>query len=257
MILFNEIIFFCHSFIVALFSLGALRLGREALIAWICIQAALSNLLIAKQACILGFCVTCTDMFAVGCIFSLNLLAEYFGRKVAFKAVVVSFLMLLFIVVFTKIHLLYVPSGGDSVNDAFKIIFECMPRVMGASLVSYVLVQFFDVYFYTILKNSFLNRFILIRSIASLVFSQLLDTILFSFLGLWGLVVSIQDIILFSFLVKLIAVLFCAPFVVLAKRMMHPRNIEGTIVFESLQRIGTVSMKDSHCTQKEKLYADM
>ena len=72
----NEILFFSHLFIVTLFVLIFLKLGKEAVIASVAIQAILANLFVIKQISWFGFEITCSDVFSIGSIFSLNLLRE-------------------------------------------------------------------------------------------------------------------------------------------------------------------------------------
>ena len=59
----------------------------------------------------------------------------------------------------------------------------------------------------------------------SLFVTQLLDTILFSFLGLYGLVENILHIIVVSFLVKVAVILSSVPLMTLAKKFI--RKPEG------------------------------
>ena len=58
-----------------------------------------------KQIDLFGFSVTCSDVFAIGGILSLNLLQEYFGKEAASRAVKVSLLALLFFAVMSQVHL--------------------------------------------------------------------------------------------------------------------------------------------------------
>ena len=82
----NECIFLLHVALVIGFALGALRLGKEALTAWVALQAVLANLFVIKQMTFLGFTVTCSDVFAIGSIAGLNLVQEFFGKESARKA---------------------------------------------------------------------------------------------------------------------------------------------------------------------------
>ena len=75
----NEFVFFLHIFVVATFALGACRLGKEMLVAWIGLQAVLANLFVLKQMKLFWLDVTCSDVYAVGAFLSLNLLQEYYG----------------------------------------------------------------------------------------------------------------------------------------------------------------------------------
>jgi uncharacterized PurR-regulated membrane protein YhhQ (DUF165 family) len=60
----------------------------------------------------------------------------------------------------------------------------------------------------------------------SLVFTQWIDTVLFSFLGLFGLVESIFSVIAVSFAVKCLVIGMSAPLVALSRRF-SVKEVEG------------------------------
>ena len=62
----NELIFLFHILLVLSFVLGALRLGKNALLSLLALQAILANLFVVKQISLFGFAVTCSDVFAIG-----------------------------------------------------------------------------------------------------------------------------------------------------------------------------------------------
>lgn len=211
----NELVFLSHIFVVITFVLLSLRLGKSALIALIALQGVLANLFVVKQMSLFGFSVTCSDVFAIGCILSLNLLQEYFGKESAQQATRISLLTLLFFAFASQIHLLYAPTLLDTTQNAFSTIFSSSPRIIFASIFTFYLVQKFDVRFFGFLKGP-----LPLRIAISLLISQLLDTVLFSFIGLQGLVESIFDVILVSFLIKCIIIAVSSPFVAFSKRFV-------------------------------------
>lgn len=217
----NETLFFLHVLVVLAFAWGALRLGKAALVGWIAIQATLANLFVMKQMDLFGLTVTCSDVYAIGSILGLNLLQEYFGKESAKQATRICFLLMVFFAFMAAIHLLYQPSSLDRTHDAFFTILSTTPRLLLASLLTFFLVQQVDVRFYQFLRNALPHRSLAFSNLISLAFSQFLDTLLFSFLGLFGLVSSIWDILLLSFGVKLLIILFMVPALSLIKRYAH------------------------------------
>lgn len=211
----NELLFFFHIFLVVGFALISLRLGQVALIAFITLQGVLANLFVVKQMELFGFAITCSDVFAVGGILSLNLLQEYFGREAANYATRLSLGALLFFAIMSQIQLLYIPTEMDGTQIAFETVLSSAFRIAAASLATFYLVQQVDVRLFGLLKGS-----LPVRIATSLVCSQALDTVLFSFLGLYGLVESVWSIILLSFLIKCVVISVSAPFVIFAKRMV-------------------------------------
>lgn len=216
----NEIIFTLHLGVLVFFGLAALRIGKEALIAFSALQAILANLFIQKQTHLFGLEVTCTDAYAILSLFSLNLVQEYFGKDAANKVIKINFFLLLTFAVMAKIHLLYPPSLHDESHSAFFTILNNSPRTLLASFTAFFLVQKLDVRFFTKLRQHFFPRSLPFSILASLFISQTIDTILFSYLALWGIAGSIWEIIVMSLGVKFVVIVFLTPFSKLAKRMV-------------------------------------
>jgi len=216
MILMNELLFFGHVLFTVASIFVALRLGSTALTALIALQTVFANLFVIKQMLFFGLEVTCSDVYAIGGIFALNVLQEFFGKETAKKAIRISFLASLFFVAMAQIHLLYLPSPSDQMHGAFAQIFSSTPRIVFASMAVYWLVQQFDYRFFGWLQTRF-SAFPF-RLGLSLILSQTLDTILFSFLGLYGIVFSLLSIIVVSLFTKWIAITCSVPFSTFLKK---------------------------------------
>lgn len=216
----NEAIFFTHAFVVLLFSLGALRMGKGALISFIALQAVMANLFVLKQISLFGAEVTCGDLYAVGAMLALNFVREYHGPKEAQQAIWISFGSALLFTAMSRIHLFYLPSSGDWAHSSFVSLLSPMPRLMGASLISYLISQQVDLRLFGWIKGSFPRLPLIVRAGSSLILSQLLDTLLFSFMGLWGMVFSIGSILIVSYLIKLIAIAALVPVTVISRKVV-------------------------------------
>lgn len=215
----NELIFIIHTLIIAGFALGSLALGSSALIAFICSQCILANLFVVKQITLFGLTATCADAFTVGATIGLNLLQEYFGKDAAKKAIWINFFLLVFYAIASQIHLLYAPDSADFAQQHFIPLLTLMPRIVVASFSVYLFSQTADYYLYGILKKTFQNKYIVARNYASIAFCQLLDTVLFSYLGLYGIIDNIGEVILISYLVKLVSIIIATPFVGFSRKI--------------------------------------
>lgn len=204
----NEVLFFIQIFIIVVFASVALRMGKEALTAWVAIQALIANLFVLKQITLFGFDVTASDAFAIGSLLGINFLQEYSGVEKARRATWICFFFMLFFVAVSHVHLLYQPSLYDTSQSSFVQILSLAPRLLSASMAVFFVVQWVDIKFFSFLKNRFPNFGFATRALIALVFSQFLDTFLFSFIGLYGMVVSVVNVIAVSFIVKL-SVIFC------------------------------------------------
>jgi queuosine precursor transporter len=213
----NELLFLMQGCVIVGFALGAYHLGKEALIAWVAVQALIANLFVLKQITLLGLNVTASDAFAIGSLLGLNFLQEYFSKEDANKATWICFFFMIFFALVSQFHLLYQPNSHDTTQSAFLAILSHSPRLLIASMLVFFVVQRIDIRSFAFLKKIMPQASFALRTAIALVFSQFLDTIFFSFAGLYGIVASLADIILFSYVVKLIVIALFTSFVRLAK----------------------------------------
>ena len=215
----NELIFALHALFIAASALLALRTGKEALVAFITVQCILANLFVTKQTTLFGLTATCADAFTIGAVLGLNFLQEYFGRDQAKKAIWISFGLLVFYGIVSQMHLVYAPSPSDYMQAHFVALLSSMPRIVVASFTVYLVVQHVDSWLFALLKNIYADQRLVFRNTLSIMISQLLDTVLFSFLGLYGIVDNIWQIIIVSYAIKLIAIVLATPSMAFSKKL--------------------------------------
>lgn len=214
----NELLFFSHIFLLIVAIFVALRLGKEALIASLSLQTVIANLFVTKQMVCFGFHITCTDVYTIGALFSLNLLQEFYGKQIAKQAVWITFFLLFFFIVMSQIHLRYIPSPYDVMQGSLQKLLGTSPRIMLSSFAVSLFCQRLDIFIYGWLKKIFPSKALLTRFGGASLFSQFIDTVLFSFFALYGLMHSMSDIIFMSYLIKVMIIFCMAPFTQFAKR---------------------------------------
>lgn len=222
----NELIFFIHTIFICTSNLIALWAGKEVLIALVALQSILANLFVLKTTTFWGLTVTGGDAFIIGIVFSLQMLQEYYGKQMAQRAIWTSFGLLLFYTITTQIILWYAPNASDFAHAHFAALLSVAPRIGLASLLAYITSTQFDCFFYQILKERYEGNYLVARNIGSASISQLLDTILFSVFGLYGIVSNVLEIMAVSYIIKLLGLLLCAPFIVLTKKIIKPELIK-------------------------------
>ena len=213
----NELLFLTQIACILAFTLCALKIGKEALVVWIVIQAFIANLFVLKQITLWGLHVTASDAFAVGSLLGLECLQEKFGKKEAKQTIWICFFCMLFFVIVSQLHLLYLPNEEDSTQMAFETLLTPSPRLLFASMSVFLIVQQLEIHLFSFLKRQIPQANFAYRASTTLVFSQVLDTVLFSFVGLYGIVSSIFDLILMSLLIKLIVITCFTPVIRYAK----------------------------------------
>ncbi len=216
----NSLILALHVTTICGLTLFALRFGKELMIAWLALLAVTMNLFVLKQITLFGLSVTSSDALGVGYLLGLNLIQEFFGRKTANRTVWISLFISISFVLLSQIQLAYAPNSHDLAHSHFTFLLNPMPRLMLASLFSFLVVQFFDLAFFGFLHKKTGGKYLTGRTTLALILSQTLDTLLFSFLGLYGLVQNIGHIILFSLVVKGIVILLSSPFIYFSKRVI-------------------------------------
>jgi uncharacterized integral membrane protein (TIGR00697 family) len=138
-------------------------------------------------------------------------LQEFYGKDVARKTIWASFFVLCVYVILSLLHCAYEPNRFDTTQALFMRLLFPMPRLVIASLVAYLVAANVEYYFYGFLKNLTRGRFFVFRNYATVTVSQLIDTVLFSFIGLYGMVGNMFHVVLFSYCIKLAIVVFAAP----------------------------------------------
>lgn len=203
----NELLFSLQVLAVFGFTAFLARQGREWLVGWMGLLAIMANLFVTKQIRLFGLDVTASDVYAVGLFLTLNLLQEFWGKEAGRGAIKFTLWLQLFFLMISQLHLLLIPNGYDQSQAAFTVILGIYPRVLIASLFTLWVVQRWDLWFFWWLKGHFGTLSFTARNMLALFVSQAFDTLLFSFLGLWGIAGNLFDIMLMSFLIKVTLIL--------------------------------------------------
>lgn len=203
---------------------GAACVSSALLTALICVSCLLANILISQQITLFGLEATATDAFAIGAAFGLNILQEWYGKSIARTAISYNIALLMFYVVITQLHLLYVAASHDVMYMHYHAIMGTAPRIIGSSLVVYYISQYVDYLLYGYFKRLLSNHALIPANIFSLIISQALDTVLFTYIGLWGIVHNPTDIIIVSYTIKLMIIACTSPFMLMAHYCMVYKN---------------------------------
>lgn len=216
----NSIIFILHTAIISGLTLFFGRMGKAALTSYISLLLVLVNIFVIKQIDLCGYCVTCADAYIIGVSFGINLLQEIWGKKVAQKAIFISFACSLFYLIMGYFHLWYTPATHDTSQAHFVYLLSNTLRIIVASFASYLIVQYADTILYGFMKKRFDGKYFVLRNYLSMFSSQFFDTIIFSYLGLYGLVHNINHIMIVSYGIKVAAILLSTPFIYYAKKVV-------------------------------------
>lgn len=218
----NFLVLSLHLLVLGAFILISLRMGAMALHAMLCMIAIAMNIFVLKQIKLFGLDVTATDALAVTYLLGLNLFQEYYGRKIVRQHVFISCMISATFTILGLIHLSYTPNAYDSMQIHYEMTISCLPRIIISSITSFLLIQLIDISFFAYLRGKTGGRWLTLRTTFSLLISQILDTLLFSFLALYGQVGNLWHIILVSIAIKFIVIALCAPITEFSKRLLKP-----------------------------------
>ncbi|MEX0672222.1 MAG: queuosine precursor transporter [Candidatus Babeliales bacterium] len=219
MLLANETLFILQALCIGLAVLIAVRFKKEGLIAYIALAGVLANLFVSKQIDLFGLTVTASDTYMIGASLSLNALQEFYGRTATRLAIWIAFFCQILFVIMSLIHCAYIPSPADSSQAHYCAILHNLGRIVAASLFAYNAAEWTNYAIFILLKKALADRWFTFRSFIATASAQLLDTVLFGFLGLHGLVASLTDIIFMSLAIKLGIMIVTLPCMMLIKKI--------------------------------------
>lgn len=166
-----------------------------------------------------------------------DILSEYYGIKYAKKNILIGFVSFLVMNIFMLFTMGFSPldeiTAGDEYSWALPLqenllgIFLPLPSFFVASMIAYLLSQYFDVWFFEKLSNITNKKFLWFRNNLSTITSSLLDNTIFSIFA-WIIFnpdplnfnTVLFTFILGTYILRVIIAIFDTPFIYLAKYFM-------------------------------------
>ncbi len=205
--------------------------GKTGLYIWIPISTILANIQVLKMVDLFTIGVTLGNITYASSFLVTDILSENYGKASARKAVFIGFFSLSATVIIMNLALMFKPNEVDFIQESLKNIFSLLPRIALASLVAYGVSQLHDVWAYNFWKTRLpQTKFLWLRNNASTIVSQLLDSIIFTFIAFWALLPTNEffEILITTYLLKLIVAVVDTPFLYLAKMMFTHQTVKET-----------------------------
>lgn len=220
----NELIFFGQVTLIALTCIVSSLRGIEGLSAFVSLQWIIANLTTSKQIKLFGLHAVASDPYAVGATLALNIIVERFGAFKARHAINIALLLTIFWAIVCLIHIAYVPSEFDTSHAHYFAILKTTSRGAFASVLAFYFSQLVDTAIYQSLKTNLSVIPTSIRSAMSMSVSQFLDTVIFTYAALYGVVEYPWHIITVSYLIKIIAIITMTPLAALVARWIENKQ---------------------------------
>ncbi len=145
----------------------------------------LANLLGTKIADF-GIFVASVGIFMYPITFvATDIVAEVFGRKRAATFVIAGLIANIMLFLMVAISIRLPPATRYLNNDAFLEVFNPSLRIIGASIVAFLIAQIHDLLAFEYWKKLTRGRFLWLRNNASTIVSQFLDSTIFMFLAFY------------------------------------------------------------------------
>lgn len=226
----NELIFILSVLIYLGSVLGLYKLfGKNGLYAFAIFGTLLGNLAVCKNVDIFGFATTAGNVLYAATFLVTDILSEKYGKKDATRAVAYSFSIMVLWMLGTQLILWFTPNENDYINESLKVVFGLVPRITVASLLGYVCSQNLDVFLYHLIwdRTAHTKSKLWLRNTGSTLTSQLIDTVIFTFIAFWGVYPNhvFVSILVTTYLFKALVAVLDTPFMYWA-RTITPKNEE-------------------------------
>ncbi len=201
--------------------LCALRVGKEALIALITVEAVFISLMLNHKITFLGISTEPSEALLVAAGLGLNLVHEYFGHEAVKKSILTSATCAFFFLCALSFYSTYESTGPTCMLDASTLTL----RLLVASFISFVISQNSEAFLYTeLLESNRFRTFFLLRNYIVAFIGQACDTVLFALLALLGTHESLLHFMINSYALKALIILLATPFLLLSKTFMKPAS---------------------------------
>ena len=227
----NELIFIITVLIYLGSVLGLYKLfGKNGLYAFAIFGTLLGNIAVCKNVDIFGVATTAGNVLYASTFLVTDILSEKYGKKDAAKAVLYSFSVMVLWLLGTQLILWFTPNENDYINESLKVVFGLVPRITIASLAGFIISQNLDVFLYHLIwsKTGGTKGKLWLRNNGSTLTSQLIDTVIFTFIAFWGVYPNrvFLSILITTYLFKAVVALLDTPFMYWARKIV-PMNEKG------------------------------
>ncbi len=156
-----------------------------------------------------------------------DILSEYYGKEKARKNVLIGFCSFFLMTILMLVTIGIQPAEDEwvsMVQESLAILFTPMTSIFVASMIAYLISQYFDIWFFSYLKTVSSNKFLWLRNNVSTAVSSLIDNTIFSIFA-WIILNPnpfplsdvIMTFILGVYLLRIFIAILDTPFIYLAK----------------------------------------
>ena len=224
----NEILIACSIPVFFGFLIFLVRVfGKTGIYAWLVLEAIAANIEVLILVNAFGMEQTLGNVLFASSFLATDILSEIYGKKEASKAVWVGITSLIIFVVISVSWQFFTVSENDFCSKSIREVFAVTPRIMAASLLGYLVSELYDVWVYhkiwekSTKSTGDKSRYLWLRNNGSTLSSQLINTLIFTFLAFAGTYdfKTLISIAISSYVIYVFTSLFDTPFIYLARKL--------------------------------------
>jgi hypothetical protein len=141
-----------------------------------------------------------------------DIVSDVYGKKAADKLVIYGFVSVLLAVGIYQFAIYAPPAPFFKNQSAYESVFGVTWRILVGALVAYLISQFLDIRIFHYIRAKTEGKHLWLRNIASTLFSQFIDTVIFATVAFYGVIDDLFSVILGQYLIKLVIALLDTPF---------------------------------------------
>ena len=166
-----------------------------------------------------------------------DILSEYYGKEKARKNVLIGFCSFFLMTILMLVTIGIQPAEDEwvsMVQESLAILFTPMTSIFVASMIAYLISQYFDIWFFSYLKTVSSNKLLWLRNNVSTAVSSLIDNTIFSIFA-WIILnpnpFPLSDVIMIFilgvYLLRVFIAILDTPFIYLAKYFIPEEKISS------------------------------
>jgi len=170
--------------------LASRRLGKEILVGLYAGLTIVANVIAVKLILVGKFVVPAAVLVYSSTYLITDIIDELWGRKLGHKTVMIGFIanVIGVLAIWLSINWQPAPFVDGEFQQAYERVLGMTPRIVFASVVSYLISQNHDVWAFHYWKKRTKGKYLWLRNNASTMTSQLIDTVIFITLAFYGVV---------------------------------------------------------------------
>lgn len=193
--------------------------GKKGLYVWSAIAVILANIVAIKSVTLFGLETVLGIAIFSSSLLAINILNEKYGKKEAFKAVMLTFITLILFTFIMQLEVLFDPSSISSASDSIKQIFTLNIMIFVGSIIAYIISQTVNISIYHQLKEKYHKPWL--SNLVSISVAQLLDTVLFLSIAFIGTVSTsvLIEMFIARYILKIVAAVVSTPAIMISSKI--------------------------------------